>query len=325
LGVVTKARHVATSAHQRLVLRVGSRASALARAQTDEVVANLAQLYPNALFEVMPIATSGDRSQSTDAPTPDWGTGVFVREIEAALMCGEIDLAVHSLKDLPPELPAQLCLAAVPRRADPWDVLVTTDGRGFDDLAEGALVGTTSTRRSAFLKAARPDLRFAPVRGNVDTRCRKLRAGQFDALVLARAGLERLSADARWAAIESSVLLPAPGQGALAVQTRADDRDAQRLLARLDHAATRTAVTAERRAMAELQGGCRLPVAALGTVDATDELRLQVAVAAPDGSQVLRAEGVGPTADPDGLAVRLASQLRSAGADRLLGREALSR
>jgi hydroxymethylbilane synthase len=336
-------------------VRVGTRGSALARAQTDEVVRALQGLHPGTFFEVVPITTSGDRSQASGTPGPDWGSGVFVRDIEAALLRGEVDLAVHSLKDLPPVVADRLCLAAVPARADPRDVLVTADGRGFDDLARGAVVGTASSRRVAFLKAARPDLRFRPVRGNVDTRCRKLLAGDFDALVLAQAGLGRLRQAAHGPAapaadaaprrrpadapgpgpqrredapaavtgvtalpIDVSVLPPAPGQGALAVETRASDADLRRLAAPLHDAATGAATSAERRAMAELGGGCRLPVAALGQVDASGALRLHVAVAAPDGSDVLRADGVGDPADPEGLGRRLAGELRAAGADRLM-------
>ena len=195
-------------------IRIGTRSSALARAQTALVSAALIEAHPGLEIEVVTISTSGDRSQASNLPSADWGSGVFVKEIELALLHEEIDLAVHSLKDLPPELSADLTLAAIPVREDPLDVLVTTDGRGLGDLAPGARVGTSSARRAAFLRAPRPDLEFVPIRGNVETRLRKLGDGLYDAIVLARAGLRRL--DIHWVAyvvLEPELLPPAPGRG----------------------------------------------------------------------------------------------------------------
>jgi len=296
-------------------LRIGTRSSALARAQTALVSAALIEAHPGLEIEVVTITTSGDRSQVSNVPGADWGTGVFVKEIELALLHEEIDLAVHSLKDLPPELSADLTLAAIPVREDPLDVLVTTDGRGLSDLARGARVGTSSGRRAAFLRAPRPDLEFAPIRGNVETRLRKLSDGMYDAIVLARAGLRRL--DLHWATyvvLEPELLPPAPGQGALAIQARAGDRATAHLVEPLHDPATAAAVRAERRLMVDLDGGCRLPIGALGTPRPDGGLHLLGGLAREDGSLGV-AEAVGRMDAPEDLADRLADRLRSPGQD----------
>ncbi len=300
-----------------LPIRVGTRGSALARAQTDGVLRALRAAHPDVPFEPTLITTAGDRSQPTNLPGPDWGSGVFVREIETALTRGAIDLGVHSLKDMPPRLPHHLVLAAVLPREDPRDVLVSAAGWTFDQLPTGALVGTASVRRSAFLRAARPDLRFAPIRGNVDTRCRKMLAGEYDAIVLARAGLRRLGLAVPQTAIDPRLLLPAPGQGAVALQARADDAAMRRLAQPLHDLTTGAAVTAERRLMEEMDGGCRLPVAALATPLSGGQLELTAAVAAPDGGRVVWATLVGALDQPEDLALRVAARLRAAGADQL--------
>src|SRR5437763_7174954 len=247
------------------VVRMGTRASALARAQTGLMARALLEAHPDVEIDIVPISTSGDRSQATNLPGADWGTGVFVKELESALLREEIDLAVHSLKDVPPAMSADLTLAAIPVRDDPLDVLITIDGRALDELASGARVGTSSARRSAFLHAARPDLHFNPIRGNIDTRLRKLGLGQYEAIVLARAGLRRLELEAAYVVLEAELLPPAPGQGALAVETRAGDRAIAELVEPLHDPATAASVRAERRLMVSLDGGCRLPVGALGT------------------------------------------------------------
>jgi hydroxymethylbilane synthase len=238
---------------------------------------------------------------------------VFVKEIELALLQQDIDLAVHSLKDLPPEPSADLTLVAIPVREDPLDVLVTTDGRGLDGLANGARVGTSSARRAAFLRAPRPDLEFVPIRGNVETRLRKLTDGQYDAIVLARAGLRRL--DLEWPAyvvLEPELLPPAPGQGALAIQARAGDRALAELVEPLHDPATASAVRAERRLMVDLDGGCRLPIGALGTPRPDGALHLLGGLAREDGSLGI-AEAVGRVDAPEDLADRLADRLRAPG------------
>jgi hydroxymethylbilane synthase len=294
-------------------IRIGTRSSALARAQTTLVSAALLEAHPDLEIEVVTISTSGDRSQVTNLPSVDWGSGVFVKEIELALLRQEIDLAVHSLKDLPPELSVDLTLVAIPVREDPLDVLVTSDGRGLDGLATGARVGTSSARRAAFLRAPRPDLEFMPIRGNVETRLRKLSDGMYDAIVLARAGLRRL--DIQWAAyvvLEPQLLPPAPGQGALAIQARAGDRALAEIVEPLHDPATAAAVRAERRLMIDLDGGCRLPVGALGTPRPDGELHLLGGLAREDGSLGI-AEAVGRMDAPEDLADQLADRLRTPG------------
>jgi hydroxymethylbilane synthase len=294
------------------VIRIGTRSSALARAQTALVSAALIEAHAGLEIDVVTIATSGDRSQVTNLPGPDWGTGVFVKELELALLHEEIDLAVHSLKDLPPVLTADLTLAAIPVRDDPFDVLVTADGRGLDDLAPGARVGTSSARREAFLRAARPDLAFVPIRGNVETRLRKLGLGQYEAIVLARAGLRRLDLEVACVLLEPELLPPAPGQGALAIQARAGDRTMAQLVESLHDPATAAAVRAERRLMLDLDGGCRLPIGALGTPRQDGELHLIGGLARVDGSLGM-AEAVGRLDAPEELADRLAERLRTPG------------
>jgi hydroxymethylbilane synthase len=298
----------------RRVVRVGTRSSALAQAQTDLIVAALLKVDPDLRIERVLISTNGDRSQHSNDPGPDWGTGVFVKEIEAALQREEIDLAVHSLKDVPPIVTAELTLAAIPVRDDPLDVLVTQRGLGMEDLDPGARVGTSSARRVAFLRQARPDLIWAPIRGNVESRLRKLREGQYDALVLARAGLRRLQIEVPHVVLEPDLLPPAPGQGALAVQARAGDRDILSLVEPLHDPATAAAVRAERHLMLLLDGGCRLPVGALGTPGTDGGLDLLGGLATDAGGVAIdRAHGLLVT--PEVLAEELASVLRARRAD----------
>jgi hydroxymethylbilane synthase len=294
------------------VIRVGTRASALARAQTAIVATALVEAHPDLEIEVVTISTSGDRSQATNQPTPDWGSGVFVKELESALLREEIDVAVHSLKDVPPVLSEGLTLAAIPVREDPLDVLVTPDGRGLEDLLPGARVGTSSARRSAFLRAARPDLHFVAIRGNVETRLRKLGLGQYDAIVLARAGLHRLEADAAYVILDPELLPPAPGQGALAIQARAGDRAIGELVEPLHDPATAASVRAERRLMVDLDGGCRLPVGALGTPRPDGGLHLLGGLALADGTLSIAWE-MGRLDAAEELADLLARRLRAPG------------
>jgi hydroxymethylbilane synthase len=243
---------------------------------------------------------------------------VFVKEIEAALLRDEIDLAVHSLKDVPPIVTAELTLAAIPVRDDPLDALVTADGRTLEALGPGARIGTSSSRRMAFLLEQRPDLQFMAIRGNVESRLRKLREGQYDALVLARAGLRRLQIDVPHVVLEPDLLPPAPGQGALAVQARAGDRDILSLLKPLHDPATAAAVRAERRLMLLLDGGCRLPVGALGTPRTDGGLDLLGGLATDlGGVAIARAQGL--LSKPEVLAEELASVLRARRADATPG------
>jgi hydroxymethylbilane synthase len=294
------------------VIRIGTRGSALARAQTALVAAALVDAHPEIEVELVTISTSGDRSQASNQPGPDWGTGVFVKELEAALLREDIDLAVHSLKDVPPQISAELTLAAIPVREDPRDVLVTIDGRGLEGVSAGAKVGTSSARRSAFLRAARPDLHFEPIRGNVETRLRKMADGQYDALILALAGFIRLELDAAYVVLEPELLPPAPGQGALAIQARAGDRAITELVEALHDPATAACVRAERRLMVALDGGCRLPVGALGTPQHEGELLLLGGVAQDNGALSIGTAS-GRLDHPEELADELAERLRTPG------------
>ncbi|MBV9578580.1 MAG: hydroxymethylbilane synthase [Chloroflexi bacterium] len=295
------------------LVRLGTRPSALARAQTGLVAAALGEADPDVEIDVVPIVTGGDRSQPTNQPGPEWGSGVFVKELEAALLREEVDAAVHSLKDVPPVVTPGLTLAAIPIREDPLDALVTADGRALEGLPAGARVGTSSARRAAFLRAARPDLHFVAIRGNVETRLRKMADGQYDAVVLARAGLKRLDLDAQYVVLEPELLPPAPGQGALAIQCRADDRELIAVLEQLHDPATGAAVRAERRLMVDLEGGCRLPIGALGRPRTDGHLHLLGGLANDDGSLSV-ADLLGELASPEELADRLAEHLRQPGA-----------
>lgn len=266
-------------------LIIGTRGSALARWQTDHVASLLRYAWPELTVDVQVISTQGDRVLDTPLPLLG-GKGVFTAELEAALHSGAIDLAVHSLKDLPTDNPEGLTVGAFPQRAAVEDALVSRSGAPLAQLPHGATIGTSSRRRAAQLLAARPDLHIADIRGNVDTRLRKAHdaEGPYDAIILAAAGLTRLGLDNQITErLRLDVMLPAPGQGALAVQCRDDDTLLE-LLAPLNHLPTRLAVTAERAFLAALGGGCSLPIAAYATVTG-ETLDLRSRVSAPDGSE----------------------------------------
>ena len=296
---------------------LGTRASALARTQTDLVVALLEAAWPELVCETRVIATTGDRTQESGEPLPEiGGKGLFTAELERALRDGEIDLAVHSLKDLPTEDAHGVVVGAVTARDDVRDCLVARTGSALADLAEGAIVGTSSLRRAAQLRSLRPDLEIHSIRGNVDTRVRKVADGEFDAAVLAASGLRRLGLEraiTEWLAPET--MLPAPGQGALAVQSRAGDQELRMLVAMLDDPVARAETTAERAFLRALGAGCAAPVAALATVTTTPRVRLQGLVASVDGRDVVRVSGEG---EPAEIGERLARGALEAGADRIL-------
>ncbi|MDE3113048.1 MAG: hydroxymethylbilane synthase [Chloroflexota bacterium] len=282
-----------------MTLRIGTRGSALARAQADLVARAV-----GVDAEVRVVRTAGDAS---DRPIPELGDGVFVTAIEDALRRGEIDVAVHSLKDLPTEERPGLVIAAVPQREDPRDVLVTRSRGGIATLPQGALVGTSSPRRDAFLRALRPDVVTRPIRGNVDTRMAKVRSGEYDATILALAGLRRLDiAVADEEILDPRECPPAPGQGALAVQCRADDEETRALLGRLDHAPTRRAVEAERELLRLLGASCEIP---LGTYARVDGDRIVLDAALPRDGRMLRAHASGD--DPLALARECAAALEA--------------
>jgi hydroxymethylbilane synthase len=298
------------------LIRIGSRGSQLALWQANHIAAALRALGHEVSIEV--IRTTGDRMQNI-AFASVGAKGMFTKEIEEALLAGTIDLAVHSLKDLPTELGEAFSLAAIPKRADPRDVFVSERYASFAALPAGAVVGTSSLRRQAQLRAHRPDLAYIEFRGNVDTRLAKLAEGKADAIILAASGLDRLE---RAAAIRErfapEVLCPAPGQGALAIECRAGDEAIHTMLQPLDDAATRKAVTAERRCLSALGGGCLVPIGAYCHSDGV-ELSLRAVVASVDGRQMITAER--QHADADTLGEQLAQQLLEQGAGAILGLE----
>ncbi len=307
--------------HQEVLIRryvVGTRGSALALAQTERVIAALRQALPENEYVVQTIRTLGDRV--VDVPLSQFGsTGVFVKEIDRLLLDGAIDLAVHSLKDVPPEETPGLVLAAFPERADPRDALVSRDGTRFVELPSGARVGTSSIRRRAQLRAHRPDLRYLDnLRGNVDTRLRKLAQGDYDAIVLAAAGLERLGrANEISDYLPVDLCLPDAGQGILAVQVRESDAIALELISRIDNPIVRAEALAERAVLRAFGGGCKVPVAAYAHHDGST-IHLEALIAAPDGSRIIRAGLSGPADAPEALGAALWRRLVTNGAEALL-------
>lgn len=301
-------------------LTFGTRGSALARWQTDMVAGKLQALFPSLPIEKIIFTTRGDKELSKPLPEIG-GKGLFTAELEAALRSGEIDLAVHSLKDLPTEDPRGLTIGAVLPRENPADVLVSRAEFTLTNLPRGATVGTSSLRRAAQLLAQRPDLNIISLRGNVDTRIRKAldESGPYDAIVLAAAGLNRMGLSAHISQLlPFDVMLPAPGQGAVAVQCRIDDSETRRLLAKIHHPPTLAAVTAERAFLAGLGGGCSIPVGALAT-QAKDTLTVRGMVAATDGTRLIRISHSGAVADAAQLGAALAQMALEKGAADILG------
>jgi len=263
-------------------LRIGTRGSSLARRQVELVIAAMRSSEPNTEIEVVVVQTEGDRRLDVSLDSVG-GQGVFVKEIEQRLLAGEIDIAVHSLKDMPSDTPAGLFIGALLARADARDALVARDGLDLHSLPEGARIGSDSRRRGAQLLALRPDLRIEGIRGNVETRLRKVDEGEYDGVALAVAGLERLGLLGRATQVfEVAEVIPAPGQGAIAIECRAEDRETRTLLATIDDANTRAATDAERAFLSVLGAGCRLPVGAYATV-AGDTLKLGAVLAGEDG------------------------------------------
>ena len=303
------------AARRSLVL--GTRGSRLAVWQAEWVQAWLRESAPDVTVTLRRIKTSGDNILDVPLATIG-GKGLFVKEIEDALLQGEIDLAVHSMKDVPTALPVGLEILCVPAREDPRDALISREAKPLDRLPRGARVGTSSLRRQAQLLHRRPDLKIEMLRGNLDTRLRKLRDGEFDAIVLAAAGLKRMG----WVEqiteyLPSEVSLPAIGQGALGLEGRRDDAFVRGILAALDHHPTRTAVTAERALLERLEGGCQVPIAAHATLSG-ERLRLEGLVASVDGRRLVRDSVEGPVASARELGMRLAEQLLRQGGEAIL-------
>lgn len=297
-------------------VRIGTRGSTLAVWQAGWVKQRLEAHWPDLRVELVPITTSGDRIQHVSLARIG-GKGLFVKEIEQALLAGRVDLAVHSVKDLPAELPPGLGLSTIPEREDPRDVLISATGSSLAELPGGTRVGTSSLRRQALLLHLRPDLRIEVLRGNVETRLRRQLEGRVDATILAAAGLKRLSLRLKnGVPLDAEEFLPAIGQGALGIEIRAGDEVAA-LLAPLHHPETAWAIEAERAFLSGMGGSCRTPLAARATV-ANGSLRLAALVASPDGKRLLRHERSGPTETAGQIGTETAALLLDRGGRDIL-------
>ncbi len=302
---------------------IGTRGSKLALWQTNWVKAELEKHHPQISVEVQIISTKGDRVLDVSLPKlGEQGKGLFTKELEDALFDRRVDIAVHSLKDLPTELPEGLRIGAICEREDVRDALVARGHvRSFDDLPRAAIIGTSSLRRQAQIRAVRPDLKIEPVRGNVDTRLGKLNRGEYDALVLAAAGLHRLGyVDKITEHLSEELVLPAVGQGALAIESRSDDAAISEIIMALEHEQTRLTCEAERAFLKGLGGGCLVPIAAHARVE-FGMMTLSGLVASPDGSEIVRGQITGLNEDAQAIGRQLADGLIQQGADRILARQ----
>lgn len=296
---------------------VGTRESRLAMWQARWVADELSSRHPGITFKLVPMKTKGDNI--LDAALAKLGDkGLFTKELELAMLRGEIDMAVHSMKDLPTELPAGLTIGAVCRREYPGDVLIAKNGLTLEKLPGGAVIGTSSLRRTAQLLSFRPDFKTGLMRGNLQTRLRKLEETDIDATVLAFAGIHRMELNHRITQlIPFSICLPAVGQGSIGIEIRDGDREIAEVVAAVDHLPSRAAITAERALMRRLEGGCQVPIGALGLVDG-DELVLEGVVASLDGRLVIRSSLAGPLNQPAELGLRLAEDMLKKGAGEIL-------
>ncbi|MFH1687663.1 MAG: hydroxymethylbilane synthase [bacterium] len=301
-------------ARRRLV--VGTRGSNLALVQTNQVIQELGRTHPDVEFQTHIIKSEGDRDRQT-ALTTIGGTGVFTRKLEQALLEKQVDLVVHSAKDLPSQMTQGLTIAAVPARGPVQDVLIAAENLSRDNLPKGSRVGTGSPRRQAQLRYIRPDLVILPIRGNVETRLAKLDSAEYDAIVLAAAGLERLGLKRDCFVLAPQVFLPAPGQGALLVQARGDDSKCLKIAATIDDPETRACLLAERQLLHRLQVGCTAAVGGWARID-DGVLRLNAAVLDKDGTIRLLAEKRGRSFQAEAIATGVADDLLNQGADRLL-------
>lgn len=303
-------------------VRIATRKSALALWQARHVAARLKRLHPGIEVELLPLTTPGDRLLDTPLARIG-GKGLFLKELERALLEGEADLAVHSMKDVPGEITPGLEVAVVLERASPFDAFLSRDGQALEDLPAGAVVGTSSLRRQCQLLSLRPDLLVTPLRGNVDTRLEKLQAGDCDAVILACAGLERLGLAGRIThVLEAPRWLPAAAQGVIGLQTRADDEGTRALISPLGHAETAIATRAERRVSLRLGGSCRVPLAAWAEPGQDRTLTVHALVGRSDGSRLLRATGVSSRDDPEAAGEAAAGELIGQGAEAVIREEA---
>jgi len=295
---------------------VGTRGSQLALAQTNQVIEELKRAVPRLKCEVVPIRTKGDNMHELDTSVE--GKGIFTKEIEEALIQGRVDIAVHSMKDLSVDLSANVTIAAVPKRGNPHDVLVSREKRRFSQLPSGARVGTSSPRRKAQLLAARGDLEIVDIHGNVDTRFRKLASGAYDAIVVAAAGLERLHLDRNATEVlPTNLMLPAVGQGALAVQSRKGNQEITELVIKIDHPITRSEIEAERAFAKKLGANCRTPIAAYAR-SASSKLTIEGMVSSPNGRMLIRGRLTSINPDSSQIGEELAKNLLDKGAEALL-------
>ncbi len=301
----------------RKSLKIGTRASKLAMWQANWVKSTLANAYPQQTIELITIKTKGDKI--LDVPLAKvGGKGLFVKEIEQALLDGRIDIAVHSMKDMPAEIPTGLCIGAIPPREDSSDVLISKEGHLFSELKRGAIVGTSSLRRGAQIRHQRPDIQIVPLRGNVETRLKKLQTENLDAVVLAAAGVKRLNLEHRVTEhLNSDIMLPAVGQGALSIEIRQNDPDIQPLIEVLDDPETRAIVRGERAFLNYLGGSCQVPIAGHGVID-QNIFKLTGLVADLDGSRILKATLSGSGDTTESVGITLAQQLLDRGADKIL-------
>ncbi len=306
---------------KRITVKVGTRGSALALAQTQQTIRRLESIHPHAKFVVVPIKTQGDRL-TTAAQLRTAGKGLFVKEIERALLAKKVSIAIHSMKDLPSELPEGLSFGAIPERADASDVFIGRGGVTIDKLPPGARIGTSSLRRQAILRSIFRHLVFEDLKGNLDTRLEKLRnpRGGLSGIVVAAAGLGRLYPEHGIAlqSLSREVLVPAAGQGALALEIRAKDDAMRELLAPIHHAPTAACIRAERELQRRLEGGCQVPLGAYAEASADGILTLHACLASLDGLRVLRDKQSGLVDDPEGIAEALETALASRGAREIL-------
>ena len=299
-------------------ITIGTRGSPLALKQAEEVLEGLKRLNPERVFKIRAVVTQGDKNRKL--PIASFGyNGVFVKELETHLQDGRIDIATHSMKDLPSDDPPEFCIAAIPPRQDPRDVLITSENVALAQLPHGARLGSGSPRRTAQLKAVRPDLTMLEIRGNINTRMKKVFQGEYDGVVLAAAGLIRMGWEDRITEyLPVEVCLPAVGQGALAVEVRVEDEEVRRLMEGLDHPPSRRAVETERALLRHMGGGCLTPITAYGCYE-DGMLRLRGMVANPFTNEIIRTEVKGKGESSADLAAMLAEKLVALGATKVLG------
>ncbi len=298
-------------------IKIGTRGSKLALWQANWVKSVLQEKFPQYTVELIIIKTQGDKI--LDVPLAKvGGKGLFVKEIEQALLTRHVDIAVHSMKDMPAEIPDGLCMGAVPERENPFDVFISQSGLGYKELDPGCIIGTSSLRRGARLRHERPDIVIQPLRGNLDTRLKKLESGNLDAIVLAAAGVKRLNLEHKITEyLDPDIILPAIGQGALCIEIRNDDPKIGPLVESMDHAATRRVVKGERAFLNRLQGGCQVPIAGHAKIN-KEELMLTGLVAEIDGTRIIKGEKSGPLDSAESIGIDLAEELLARGAAEIL-------